>query len=553
MPDLSRITYVIALGVSLLCLPACGDDDAAVCVPGTTQPCLGSGRCEGVQICEASGAAYGPCLCEGVDGGRSDGGLSDAGVDAPVSQDAGPDVFDAGISEELKAFPGAYGAGSVITGGRGGQVVPVTRLDDAFDGDEPVEGTLRYALTREFPRTIIFRVRGNIIIGDTTGDGLVDRDVQFPTMLYVSGDEISNVTVAGQTAPFGGVTIVGFIYGGGASNMIWRYIRVRKSNVEGEFGFPAVALDGSDDIIFDHMSVAYGSNESLNMGPRQMDGESRSSVQYNLIGLGNASTILGRITDGDTDQSVSFHSNFLSQLTHRTPNIAGDVRAEVINNLNYNHAFRLVNVHNGAQVNHINNASIAGPHTSDRASTSNKVHTGTEGTERARIYTAGNYISDFLTEADADNWISWTTFPGESNPAPPSNRVMTPFPMLGAAIPIRTIEDIRENLPDEVGAFRTLDENGNIQVFRDSVDELLIAEYRAGVETVYGYPTDPSGFVYPEIPSSEPYPDRDGDGMPDAWESANGFDPDLADDADDADGDGYTNLEEFLGLVDRGL
>lgn len=551
MSKLSRITRIIALGVSLLCLPACGDDDAAVCVPGTTQPCLGSGRCEGVQICEASGAAFGPCMCDGMDGGLPDAGGSDAGPDA-VSQDAGPDVFDAGISEELKAFPGAYGAGSAVTGGRGGQVIPVTRLDDAFDGDEPVEGTLRYALTREFPRTIIFRVSGSIVIGDTTGDGVVDRDVQFPSMLYVSGTQFSDVTVAGQTAPEGGITIRGFVYGGGASNMIWRYIRIRKPEFAGEFGFSAFNFDGSDNVILDHLSVAYGSNESLNLGPRQEDGVSGSSVQYNLIGLGNASTILGRITDGDTDQSVSFHSNFLSQLTHRTPNIAGDVRAEAINNLNYNWAFRLVNVHNGAQVNHINNASIAGPRTS-RVDFANKVHTSTDGTERARIYSAGNYISELLTDPDADNWSTWTTFPGDGEPVPRFYQATTPFPMLGAAIPIRTTDDIRENLPDEVGAFRTLDENGDIQEFRDSVDSMLISDYREGTESAYGYPTESSGFVFPEIPSNEPYPDRDGDGMPDAWESANGFDPDLADDADDADGDGYTNLEEFLGLVDRGF
>ena len=458
--------------------------------------------------------------------------------DASSTRDAGgSDVFDAGISDELKAFPGAFGAGSVITGGRGGQVIPVTRLDDAFDGYEPVEGTLRYALTREFPRTIVFRVSGSIIIGDTDGDGIVDRDVMFPTMLYVFGQALSNATIAGQTDPLGGVTIVGYIYGGDVNNLIWRYLRVRKPSSTDEFGFPAVALDRADDLIFDHMSVAYGSNESLNMGPRQMDGLSRSSVQYNIIGLGNASTIIGRTNDGDTDASVSFHNNFMAQLTHRTPNLAGNADSEVINNLVYNWAFRLVNVHNGPRLNHIANAYVAGPHTGDRTRILNKIHTGTSDSEAARIYSARNYVDGFLTDVDADNWSSWTDFPGLGDPVSTSRQVATPFPMLGSPIPIRT--------------FRTLDENGNIQIFRDSIDEQLISDYRSGVETAYGYPSTPEGFVFPEIPSNEPYPDRDGDGMPDAWEAANGFDPDLADDAGDADGDGYTNLEEFLGLVDR--
>lgn len=40
--------------------------------------------------------------------------------------------------------------------------------------------------------------------------------------------------------------------------------------------------------------------------------------------------------------------------------------------------------------------------------------------------------------------------------------------------------------------------------------------------------------------------DRDGDGMPDAWEIANDTDPDVADAGADPDGDGLTNFQEYL-------
>ena len=41
--------------------------------------------------------------------------------------------------------------------------------------------------------------------------------------------------------------------------------------------------------------------------------------------------------------------------------------------------------------------------------------------------------------------------------------------------------------------------------------------------------------------------DRDGDGMPDEWEARHGLDPaDASDSSADRDGDGYTNIEEWL-------
>ncbi|MCI0533904.1 MAG: hypothetical protein L0Z50_01610, partial [Verrucomicrobiales bacterium] len=78
------------------------------------------------------------------------------------------------------------------------------------------------------------------------------------------------------------------------------------------------------------------------------------------------------------------------------------------------------------------------------------------------------------------------------------------------------------------------------------VNTRLIAQYQTDdgntviikkEDEVGGFPTSAPGTAYK---------DTDHDGMPDAWETARGLDPNIADNNGDADGDGYTNLEEFL-------
>ena len=45
--------------------------------------------------------------------------------------------------------------------------------------------------------------------------------------------------------------------------------------------------------------------------------------------------------------------------------------------------------------------------------------------------------------------------------------------------------------------------------------------------------------------------DSDGDGMPDAWEIANGLNPnDPSDAVKDCNGDGYTNIEKYINGMD---
>ncbi len=521
------------------------------CVPGETQECLGSGRCLGVQSCVPEGTGFGGCACEdegGEDGGLPDVSSPDLDTGGETGGDAGPAEDGGGttLPQELKAFPTAFGAGADVTGGRGGQVVQVTRLDDAYVGGEPMEGTFRYALSRTFPRTIVFRVSGTIVLGDRDGDGVVDTNAgNRPSLLALESDDYSDVTVAGQTAPEGGVTIRGAIYLYGVHNQIWRYVRVRVSDSEAIEQFAAFTSRDGERIIMDHVSSAYGGQQAVSItnfaeGPNQ----EAATLQFSLLALAKNGSIMG--ASGGPNGTTTVHNNMYTHLSHRVPNLAGAQSFEVVNNLTYDWRFRLINVHDALTLNHLGNAYVAGPNTQeDLARLGHKVNMGVENTDDARIHTADNFIS-FAPESDP--WDAWGVFLEDGTPAPTSMRADEPFARHPHPVPIRTAARIIEALPGEVGAFRTLDELGQVVTYRDAIDARLLEEFAARTSSANGRPAD--GLDYPAIPSSEPYADADADGMPDAWERSRGLDPDEKDGADDPDNDGYTNLEDFLNQVD---
>jgi hypothetical protein len=66
-----------------------------------------------------------------------------------------------------------------------------------------------------------------------------------------------------------------------------------------------------------------------------------------------------------------------------------------------------------------------------------------------------------------------------------------------------------------------------------------------------GYVTDPSEVGgWPEYKGT-PYKDSDNDGLADDWEKKHGLNPNNASDATaDSNGDGYTNIEDFINGLD---
>jgi len=83
---------------------------------------------------------------------------------------------------------------------------------------------------------------------------------------------------------------------------------------------------------------------------------------------------------------------------------------------------------------------------------------------------------------------------------------------------------------------------------RDTVDARIVSDVRASTGRIIDNPAQVGG--WPALAAGVPPPDTDRDGMPDDWERARGLDTQRDDSRGDRDGDGYTNVEEYLnGLV----
>lgn len=165
--------------------------------------------------------------------------------------------------ERTLAFPEAEGFGKYTTGGRGGNVYYVTSLEDCSDGNL-VPGTLRWALSDgdDTPRTVLFKVCGTIYLTSRL-------KLQHP-----------NVTIAGQTAPGGGICIAGANIYVCKPNVIIRYIRFRAGDVPNT-NYPCLDVENTKNVIIDHCSLTWSMEECLTM----YDCDS-TTVQWTIIGEG---------------------------------------------------------------------------------------------------------------------------------------------------------------------------------------------------------------------------------------------------------------------------
>lgn len=386
------------------------------------------------------------------------------------------------------AFPGAEGFGASASGGRGGRVIAVTTLADRGPG------SLRAALDQDGPRTIVFRVAGII-------DLRSNLKITKP-----------RVTIAGQTAPGGGVCLRGAGLTISADEVIVRHLRLRPGDrVEGD----ALCVLGVKNVIIDHCSASWAVDETVSVSGAGGDG---ITVQWSLIteSLNNSVHAKGEHGYGSLIRAngrVSFHHNLYAHHNSRNPRPGtygdGRLQLDFRNNVVYNWGSRAgYSAEDPALVGLVANYYKPGPSTR----------------RRKEIFRIGGETTALWAEGNALEGVDVPSIAGTLlKEAPPVAPVTTD-----------SAEEAYRKVLAAAGA-----------VPRDAVDARVAGEVEKGGGRIIDSPKDVGG--WPELAAGEAPADEDGDGLPDEWETKHGFDPkDGSDGPKDADGDGWTDLEEYL-------
>ena len=484
----------------------------------------------------------------------------------------------------ILAFPGAEGGGAFSKGGRGGKVYSVTNLNDSG------LGSLRYGLEElKGPRTIVFKVGGYI---------------HLKRAIRVKDDGF--ITIAGQTAPGDGITITTvnsqesvFIFTR-CHDLIIRYLRIRKGGTKAtrQMGSGLVIYESGKDIIIDHCSISWASDENIQMfiwGKNISDeGMSNITLQYSISaeGLNYTQPATGLLIGGskyvEKMKNISVHHNLFANNKNRNP-LLKVASGDIVSNIIYNWSWWATGIGGGVEVDIINNKYKPGPNTKSKGR-GEIVFKPYEPTHKIPAITGVNRIPSIFIKGNIgpnnndpyrDNWDlmlektnhlwAYPIINGKptKSKVPKSYRRNSPR-VLKSPITLTPVFLLDEILLGEggVGASKRLNAQGEWVFNRDIVDRRIIGEYyqQKGrllktVDDVGGWPIylgkgkysliEEKKFIRSlncyQLDQGTPYVDTDGDGMPDIWEDRYGLDKNNKNDAIlDKNGNGYDNLEEFL-------
>jgi hypothetical protein len=428
-----------------------------------------------------------------------------------------PPAIVAPCAPDRLAFPGAEGAGRFACGGRGGKVLIVTTLAD--DG----AGSLRQAVETTGPRTIVFAISGTIKL---------TRPLRIRE---------GRVTIAGQSAPGGGITLRDHPLEVSADDVVIRYIRSRLGD-ESKTESDAVWISGGRRIILDHVSASWSVDETLSASAnytRPGQGFWDLTVQWSIIANSLTHSLhakgehgYGSLIRGGRDARISFHHNLWANHEARMPrpgNYSGpeidpqgprfDFRSNVLYNWGGSHSGYNADKATLARYNFVDNSYVAGPD-------SEKPIAFEESNMLAKAWFAGNSMNGTIP-ADP-----WSLVVGVS---PPGYRLAEPVEVA----PVRA--------DPAASAYAHVLASAGASRVRDAVDKTIVD----GVRTRTGRQIDTQrqDGGWPMLATAPAPQDGDGDGMPDAWETRHGLDPRHDDSTSDRDGNGYTAVEDYLATL----
>ena len=404
---------------------------------------------------------------------------------------------------QTPAFPGAEGAGMFTTGGRGGKVLYVTSLED----NDSV-GTLRWAIRKKGPRTILFNVSGII---------------QLKSPLFINNGD---VTIAGQSAPGDGICISNHETIISADNVIVRYLRFRLGDGAKE-AIDAFSGKGQKNIIIDHCSMSWSVDECSSF----YDNEN-FTMQWCLIAesLRNSAHVKGEHGYGGIwgGRNVTFHHNLLVSHDSRNPRFCGsrysnqpelekvDFRNNVIYNWGANNAYAA----EGGSYNLVNNYYKPGP-----ASKTNKYFINPYADDGKNHQPAGIFGRFYLK----GNVM-------EGNPAITKNNVsgvkmgsnfaeLAPNVTLNELISNTEFSIPKPKTQSAKKAYQSVLKNAGCSLVRDVLDMRYVNETRTGSFTYKGSKGSTNGLIdsqndvggWPEYISLPAPKDTNHDGIPDGW------------------------------------
>ncbi|GAA5187082.1 hypothetical protein GCM10023322_34610 [Rugosimonospora acidiphila] len=398
-------------------------------------------------------------------------------------------------SGPVVAFPGAVGYGASATGGRGDAVYHVTNLNDSG------AGSFRDAVSAS-NRTIVFDVGGYISLSSP-----------------VSAK--SNLTIAGQTAPGGGIGIMSReVSFDGASNDIVRDVRFRQGDLDPDSSKSGINLLDTTKMIFDHVSIEFAQWNNIDSV-----GATNITVQNSID-----SDPIGQQFAAHTETGpYTWYNDLFANSHNRCP--LAKANTEYINNVVYDYQAGYTAGNSSGHFTHdfVGNYFITGPRTTSAGNAYYQM--GNQA-----VYNSGN-----LLDSNRDGSLNGSTL-GLGGGA---TALAGPWSPLTSGIPTTSAASAYANVVAHSGALP-----------RDQVDTKVMADVTSlgGAGDLWSHQTATGlgNDGYGTISGATAPTDTDRDGMPDSWETRHGLNPNSASDATgDLDHTGYTNLEKYIdGLLD---